>query len=109
MSVIEINGATEMDNKINQNNRDELANSEEDTIMFPRLGNISYDEFFSDYMLRNVPCVLDLRHTDSWPSRHDWVKKEDGELIPDLTRSKYDEDLQTILNVCQILNPVFTI
>ncbi len=106
MPVIEINGATEMENKTNQkNNRDELANSEEDTIMFPRLGNISYDEFFSDYMLRNVPCVLDLRHTASWPSRHDWVKKENGELIPDLTRSINDEDL----NVCQILNPVFTI
>ena len=87
MPVIEINGDTEIDSRINQNNRDELANSEEDTLVFPRLGNISYDEFFSDYMRRNVPCVLDLRHTESWPSRQDWVKQENGELIPDLTRS----------------------
>ena len=92
MPVIEINGSTEMDNKINKNNRDELANSEEDTVMFPRLGNISYDEFFHDYMLANVPCVLDLKHTSSWPSRQDWVKKENGELVPDLTRNKNDAD-----------------
>ena len=87
MPLIEINGGTEMEREINQNKQDELANSEEDTIVFPRLGNISYDEFFSDYMLRNVPCVLDLRHTEHWPSRQEWVKQENGELIPDLTRS----------------------
>ena len=92
MPVIEINRNTEMDDKNNKNNPDELSNSEEDTIMFPRLGNISYDEFFQNYMLRNVPCVLDLRHTATWPSRQDWVKKENGELVPDLTRNKNDAD-----------------
>ena len=103
MAALEINRGTE---EIHQNKLDELAKSEEEeVILFPRIGDISYREFFQDYIQRNVPCVLDTRHTESWPSRSDWVKKQNGELVPDLTRGINDADhfISTrLINQCTI-------
>ena len=91
MAVLEINRATEEES--HQNRRNELSKSEEEEdIIFPRISDISYREFFQDYIQRNVPCVLDLSHTESWPSRSDWVKKQNGELVPDLARGINDAD-----------------
>ena len=97
--MIEING------ELNQNNKDELSKSNVDTI-FPRIVNISYDEFFCDYMNRNVPCVMDSCYTASWPSRRDWVKKENGELIPDLARFIMRRVILNLLGKCSICEMV---
>lgn len=98
MAVIEINGATETDS--NQNNQNELAISEgEADVLFPRLSNISYEEFFHNYMQRNVPCVLNQGHTASWPSRREWVTEENGELVPDLARKEMNRTIFTLDNI----------
>ena len=90
MAVLEINRVTE---EIDQNHLTDLAKShEEEDIIFPRISDISYQDFFHEYIQRNVPCVLDMSHTASWPSRRDWVKRENGELVPDLTRGINDAD-----------------
>ena len=100
MFVIEINGATDKtDNNSNQKNQDELAISEEEgeDALFLRLSNISYEEFFHNYMQKNVPCVLDQSNTASWPSRRDWVMEENGELVPDLTRKEMKQTIFTLI------------
>ena len=90
MAVLEINRGTE---EIDQNHLTDLAKShEEEDIIFPRISDISYQDFFHEYIQRNVPCVLDLSHTASWPCRRDWVKKQNGELVPDLARGINDAD-----------------
>ena len=58
-----------------------------DEEIFSRIDKISYDEFFHAYMLRNVPCILSSSHTESWPSRRDWIKEKNGGMVPDLTRN----------------------
>ncbi|KAK8775897.1 hypothetical protein V5799_030755 [Amblyomma americanum] len=35
--------------------------------------DVSYDEFFLQYVLANKPCVLSPHHTSDWKSRHEWV------------------------------------
>ena len=101
MSVIEINGAeTETDTNQNENNQDELAITEgEADVLFPRLGNISYEEFFHNYMQKNVPCVLDQSNTASWLSRRDWVMEENGELVPDLARKEMNRTIFTLITL----------
>ena len=101
--MLEINRGTE---ESHQNRWNELSKSEEEEdIIFPRIGDISYREFFQNYIQRNVPCVLDLSHTAFWRCRSDWVKKQNGELVPDLARGINDADhliLTRLINQCTI-------
>jgi len=65
-------------------------NSEEDkspNSQFEIVENIEYSEFFTRFLLRNVPCVLSESFTKNWPCRQDWTKiDKDGsnQKAPDL-------------------------
>ena len=41
---------------------------------------ITYQNFFTEYLLRNKPCVLGSWATDSWKSRAEWVKNNEPNL-----------------------------
>lgn len=34
---------------------------------------VTYNDFFSEYLTRNKPCVIDLEATENWPCRRQWV------------------------------------
>lgn len=34
---------------------------------------VTYDYFFSNYLITNKPCIINLQATESWPCRHQWV------------------------------------
>ncbi|XP_020279195.1 jmjC domain-containing protein 4 [Pseudomyrmex gracilis] len=34
---------------------------------------VTYNDFFSEYMIRNKPCVINLEATENWPCRREWV------------------------------------
>ena len=41
---------------------------------------ITYQKFFTEYLLRNKPCVLGSWATDSWRNRAEWVKNNEPNL-----------------------------
>lgn len=41
-----------------------------------RIDNISYQCFFTDYLLNNKPCIIKHLETETWKSRHDWVTSD---------------------------------
>ena len=41
-----------------------------------RVSEISYQCFFTDYLMTNKPCVITHLETETWKSRHDWVTTE---------------------------------
>lgn len=41
-----------------------------------RLKNISYEKFFTDYLNKNVPCIISLENTETWQSNMDWIVDE---------------------------------
>ncbi|KAK6174382.1 hypothetical protein SNE40_017670 [Patella caerulea] len=46
---------------------------------FPRLEVMpSYEEFFTNYLLPNRPCIFGSAVTAKWQSRQDWLKPVDG-------------------------------
>ncbi|XP_055955371.1 2-oxoglutarate and iron-dependent oxygenase JMJD4 [Patella vulgata] len=46
---------------------------------FPRLEEMpSYEEFFTNYLLPNRPCIFGSAVTSKWQSRKDWVSSVDG-------------------------------
>ncbi|XP_060064308.1 2-oxoglutarate and iron-dependent oxygenase JMJD4-like [Ylistrum balloti] len=45
--------------------------------------DITYDDFFQQYLLQNRPCIFSSELTQGWFSRRDWVDKATGK--PDLT------------------------
>ena len=38
---------------------------------------ITYQEFFTEYLLGNKPCVLGSWATNNWRSRAEWVKNNE--------------------------------
>lgn len=34
---------------------------------------MTYNDFFSKYLICNKPCVIGLQATENWPCRHEWV------------------------------------
>ncbi|XP_041046591.1 2-oxoglutarate and iron-dependent oxygenase JMJD4 isoform X2 [Carcharodon carcharias] len=45
-----------------------------------RKGDLTYSEFFRDFLLPNYPCILSPEFTESWRSRQRWVR---GDGKPD--------------------------
>ena len=41
---------------------------------------ITYQEFFTEYLLRNKPCVFGSWATNNWRSRAEWVKNSEPNL-----------------------------
>ena len=41
-----------------------------------RLKNISYEKFFTDYLIKNVPCIISLEKVKTWQSNIDWKVDE---------------------------------
>lgn len=44
--------------------------------MIDRLENISYEKFFTDYLNKNVPCIISLENIKTWQSSMDWIIDE---------------------------------
>jgi len=42
------------------------------TAMFDNVGSITYDHFFNNYLIPNIPCIFTNRVTESWKSRKLW-------------------------------------
>lgn len=38
-----------------------------------RLENISYETFFTDYLNKNVPCIISIENIKTWHSSMDWI------------------------------------
>ena len=42
------------------------------TATFDNVGSITYDHFFNNYLIPNIPCIFTNRVTESWKSRKLW-------------------------------------
>ncbi|XP_072751632.1 2-oxoglutarate and iron-dependent oxygenase JMJD4 [Anoplolepis gracilipes] len=44
-----------------------------DTIERIEESTVTYNDFFSKYLIPNKPCVINFQATENWPCRRDWV------------------------------------
>ena len=58
---------------------------------------ITYQDFFTEYLLRNKPCVLGSWATNNWKSRAEWVKN--NELNLDYLVEKFGRNNILTLNL----------
>ncbi|KAI4498866.1 hypothetical protein M0802_006041 [Mischocyttarus mexicanus] len=78
---------------------------------------LTYDEFFHNYLIKNVPCIVDSTITESWSSRQQWVSKDMpnfeflGELFGHSTIpiyncqvKHYNSQLRADMNMTEYLN-----
>ena len=49
---------------------------------------ITYDSFFSEYLIRNVPCVFGKWATKDWPALEKWTKVIGDQSVPDFSHLK---------------------
>jgi len=88
---------------------DSLYSVDEDTCVPNTIERIdptvTYNEFFSKYLIPNKPCIINSQATENWPCRHEWVS--DGipnfnilrtlfGMCRDSNRNSYDEIINVI-------------
>ncbi|EFN85605.1 JmjC domain-containing protein 4 [Harpegnathos saltator] len=37
---------------------------------------VTYNDFFSEYLIRNRPCIISSQATENWPCRREWVLED---------------------------------
>lgn len=70
---------------------------------------VTYNDFFSKYLIRNKPCIISLQATENWPCRREWVL--DGAPNFEVLRTlfgmwKITELCHTIVNIISIAQDI---
>lgn len=60
---------------------------------------ISYSEFFTKYVVLNVPCLIGDWITRSWPSTISWCHKESGRIHWDHLSLQFGEFISLTVNL----------
>lgn len=70
---------------------------------------VTYNDFFSKYLIRNKPCIINLQSTENWPCRREWVLNgaPNFEVLRTLFGMwKVIELYRTIINVISIAQDI---